>query len=171
MDSSLCHIKYRLPNGVERTTYCQPHSLSYGTHVNFKEEGQQWMLLVSPFDEGCQLLLPLTHILAISKDKEGIDKNPWKDAVTEACVVSCIGFSDDPKSTLVNLIQWEIQTALDPAVSSDADALIQKGKREQDVAWAVALAEAVGISSGLRVPLIPSVSSLTTLLEEFKARK
>lgn len=52
----------------------------------------------------------------------------WKEAVIEACIVSCIGFDEsDPHGTLRNLLHWETQIALDPAVSSQARAL-QRGQ-------------------------------------------
>ena len=55
----------------------------------------------------------------------------WKEAVLEACVVACIGFDEnDPRKTLANLLNWEASIALDPAVSSDARALIERGRKE-----------------------------------------
>ena len=50
--------------------------------------------------------------------------NPWKVALTDACVVNHLGWDEnDPKKTLANLVAWEIEIALDPAVSSRAQAL------------------------------------------------
>jgi hypothetical protein len=58
-------------------------------------------------------------------------KNAWKEAVIEACVVNCIGWDEsNPMKSVADLISWEVQIALDPAVSSDAQALIERGKRE-----------------------------------------
>lgn len=51
--------------------------------------------------------------------------NPWKAAIDDALVNSgldCIG-DETPKQALARLIEWEIEIALDPAVSSRAKAL------------------------------------------------
>lgn len=58
-----------------------------------------------------------------------MDANPWKDAVIEACIVNCIDWDEqDPVKTLAQLIAWEVKIALDPAVSADARALIERGR-------------------------------------------
>jgi hypothetical protein len=52
-------------------------------------------------------------------------KNPWKDAVIEACIASCVDFDEnDAQKTLNKLIAWEVQVALDPRVSEAAHDLI-----------------------------------------------
>jgi hypothetical protein len=59
------------------------------------------------------------------------DAQAWKDAVIEACIASCIDWDEnDPMKTLHNLICWEVKIALDPAVSNEAAALIQRGRDE-----------------------------------------
>jgi hypothetical protein len=41
----------------------------------------------------------------------------WYEAVTEACVIDCIGWQDDDaKKSLQNLIQYETLMALDPKI-------------------------------------------------------
>lgn len=52
----------------------------------------------------------------------------WKEAVLDHCTVAYSAFyEDDPKKTLDVLIDWHVKVALDPQVSSDAQALINKG--------------------------------------------
>lgn len=59
------------------------------------------------------------------------DSDPWREAVHELCIVSWAPFyPDDPRRTLIELVGWEIRVALDPAVSSGAQALIDEGKRQ-----------------------------------------
>lgn len=55
--------------------------------------------------------------------------NPWKEAVIDACVIACIDWDEkDPRKTLHQLICWENQIALDPKVSSAAQALVDQGR-------------------------------------------
>lgn len=59
--------------------------------------------------------------------------NPWKDAVLDALIVNFIyhgGHEHDPRQALADLIEYEVQIALDPKVSSDAEALIERGRQE-----------------------------------------
>ena len=58
----------------------------------------------------------------------------WKEAIIDALVVGHIYTKEhetEPRKALHDLICWEIQIALDPAVSSDAQALIAKGREEE----------------------------------------
>lgn len=60
-----------------------------------------------------------------------VPADPWKAAIDDELVCCHIGTTDsfpDAKTALKNLIDWHVQIALDPAVSSDAQALIEKGK-------------------------------------------
>jgi len=64
----------------------------------------------------------------------------WKAAIDDELVCCHIGTTDsfpDAKSALKNLIDWHVSVALDPAVSSDARALIDKGKAAAPVVPAV----------------------------------
>lgn len=57
--------------------------------------------------------------------------NPWKRAIINACVLAHINWDEeDPAKTLHQLLVWESQVALDPKVSSDAQALINRGRQE-----------------------------------------
>lgn len=63
------------------------------------------------------------------KARANLEKpNLWKTAIDEALVVSCldcIGDDETPEKALARLIEWEIEIALDPTVSSRAAALAQ----------------------------------------------
>lgn len=55
----------------------------------------------------------------------------WKSAIDDELVCCHIGTTDsfpDAKAALKNLIDWHVSVALDPAVSSDAQALIERGR-------------------------------------------
>lgn len=53
------------------------------------------------------------------------------DAVTYQCAMAYIGWDDtDPYGTVGRLIDWHVEAALDPKVSSSAEALIQQGRDE-----------------------------------------
>lgn len=70
--------------------------------------------------------------------------NPWKAALIDALIVSCIyrkEHESDPKRALMELIDWETQIALDPAVSGDAVKLQNSGaerfrqERMKQIGW------------------------------------
>ncbi len=63
------------------------------------------------------------------------DLKRWKDALQEAGVIDwCLTKEneDDPCKLLADIVSYNVQIALDPAVSSDAQALIDKGKAESE---------------------------------------
>lgn len=58
-------------------------------------------------------------------------RNPWREVLHEALIVNCIyheKHESDPLQALHDLIAFEIQIALDPAVSAEARALQESGK-------------------------------------------
>lgn len=62
-----------------------------------------------------------------------VDENPWKMAVTAAMICAHIlrrEHESNPEKALAELMAWEIDVALDPAVSSRAEALVQRGRDE-----------------------------------------
>ena len=68
-------------------------------------------------------LVPVLRSLAASE-------NPWRAAIDEALLVNgldCTGGKEQPMEALARLIKWETECALDPAISSAAQALIDKG--------------------------------------------
>jgi hypothetical protein len=55
----------------------------------------------------------------------------WCDAVLDQLATTCIDpKSNDPREILRQVIQWHVQVALDPCVSEDAQALVDRGRRE-----------------------------------------
>jgi hypothetical protein len=58
------------------------------------------------------------------------EPNPWRDAVDDALVVSCLDSTCDdesPRDALARLIEWHVQIALDPSVSLGAAELLHRG--------------------------------------------
>lgn len=58
-------------------------------------------------------------------------RNPWRDAVTDALVAGGIYSAEhdaNPRKAVADLIAWEIEIALDPAVSERAAALVAAGR-------------------------------------------
>ena len=80
---------------------------------------------------------PLPYIQAIvravlaAKDAEIAGLRAWRETVIDGLVVAHIyqaKHDAEPKQALHDLICWEVMVALDPRVSSDAEALIQRGR-------------------------------------------
>lgn len=72
--------------------------------------------------------------------------NPWRDAIDSGLVCAHIGTIESfptAKAALAALINWHVQVALDPAVSSDAQALIDRGR--------AAVAEIAALTEQVRV--------------------
>ena len=63
---------------------------------------------------------------ALRKDKAAAvaAERAWRDAVDEMLTVAHMVASDDPRESINRLISWHVAVALDPAVSSDAAALV-----------------------------------------------
>ena len=60
-----------------------------------------------------------------------ITANPWREALDQRLINSgldCLGQDETPDQALSRLLMWEITIALDPAVSSDAAALVELGR-------------------------------------------
>lgn len=51
----------------------------------------------------------------------------WRDTVEDMLSVQHEIASDDPRESINRLINWHVSVALDPCVSSDAQALIEQG--------------------------------------------
>jgi hypothetical protein len=61
--------------------------------------------------------------------------NPWKRAIIEGLIVNHILHTDHetaPVKALAALIDWECKTALDPAVSKEAQELIEKYRKDAE---------------------------------------
>ena len=76
-----------------------------------------------------------------SRPDELAQPNPWRDAIDAELICTHIGTAESfptAQAALDALINWHIATALDPAVSSAAQALIDKGATQpqaEPVAW------------------------------------
>lgn len=60
-------------------------------------------------------------------------ENSFKEQVIEHLIVDCIYQNEhdtNPRKAVQDLISWEVQIALDPQVSSEAAALIERGRKE-----------------------------------------
>ena len=73
-------------------------------------------------------------------------RNAWEDAVIDELVIGNIYKQEhdtNPRKAVQDAINWNVQIALDPQVSSDAQALIDRGKAEAaiDVDEAMRLAD------------------------------
>ena len=58
---------------------------------------------------------------------------PWRQAIDDALVAGgqdCLGPEESPAAAVNRLISHEVRVALDPAVSSEAQALIERGRAE-----------------------------------------
>jgi hypothetical protein len=58
---------------------------------------------------------------------------PWRQAIDDALVAGgqdCLGPDESPAAAVNRLISHEVRVALDPAVSSEAQALIERGRAE-----------------------------------------
>lgn len=53
-----------------------------------------------------------------------------QEEVTDMCIVSWVSTMGTLKEKVIRLIQWETAVALDPAVSCDAQRLINQGRKE-----------------------------------------
>lgn len=57
------------------------------------------------------------------------EPDPYREAIDEAMVVRHLGIANgNPVKELNTILSWEVAVALDPKVSKDAQALIDKGK-------------------------------------------
>jgi hypothetical protein len=65
-----------------------------------------------------------------TRPEELAQANPWREAIDAGLVCLHLGTVDsflDARAALNALINWHVEAALDPAVSSDAQALIDRG--------------------------------------------
>jgi hypothetical protein len=67
------------------------------------------------------------------RDRRKAEADAWKEVIIEQAMVAGIyheWMETDPRKALAALIAWEVSIALDPKVSSAAQALIDQGKAE-----------------------------------------
>ena len=63
-------------------------------------------------------------------------RNEWKDAVIDELITAHVYQKEhdtDPRKAIQDAITWNCQVALDPAVSSDARALVERGLQQAQV--------------------------------------
>jgi hypothetical protein len=71
------------------------------------------------------------EIEAVLEQQEQTEQtNPWRDAVDDELVSLHMVASDDPRESIRRLIDWHCAVQIDPLVSSAAQELIERGKRE-----------------------------------------
>ena len=74
------------------------------------------------------------HVICVCPDCVATNYREWREAVYDELVTTWT-FSaenkDDPRRALRDIINWHVRIALDPAVSSDARALVERGKAMQ----------------------------------------
>lgn len=65
-------------------------------------------------------------------------RNEWREALINELVCDHIYSAEhdsNPRKALQDAISWNVQVALDPAVSSDAQGLISRGRYQAECAW------------------------------------
>ncbi len=72
---------------------------------------------------------PWSEIAALTAERDALQG--WRDAIDEALVVAHLGVATEPYDDLNRLLEWHHDVWLDPAVSSDAQALIDRGAAEE----------------------------------------
>lgn len=89
--------------------------------------------------------------------------NPWRDAVLHELAVAhslLSSHESNPRKAVQDAISWNVQVALDPLVSSDAKALMERGRREglleairrlNQSPYSLTKAECVDMLSAMRV--------------------
>lgn len=71
--------------------------------------------------------------LGLKREGEREARDPWKDTVLDALVASsafCKEHENDPDKALTALVKVETAMALDPVISIEAEALVQRGRDE-----------------------------------------
>jgi hypothetical protein len=106
----------------------------------------EWQAFGSCRSPGWDNAVPLAHEVSESLRAALAEPrhNPWKEAVIDKLIIAhsyTEEHEDNPIKALNDLLSIEMQIALDPAVSSEAQALIDKGRRAaldetvEPVAW------------------------------------
>ena len=75
------------------------------------------------------------HVICVCPDCVATNYRGWREAVHDELVTTwtlSAENKDDPRKALQDIINWHVRVALDPAVSSDAQALIERGKAVRD---------------------------------------
>ena len=84
-------------------------------------------------------------------------RNEWKDAVIDELITAHVYQKEhdtDPRKAIQDAITWNCQVALDPAVSSDARALVERGLQQAQVVDWRKFPYSIAWCDGLRSVLI-----------------
>lgn len=69
--------------------------------------------------------------IAVIQQAQPQPMNPWQQAIDDEMVALHLGGAwGNPKACLKELLDWHVSVALDPSVSSDAAALVDRGRAE-----------------------------------------
>ena len=79
--------------------------------------------------QGMKLLCEAMDALGVALE-QAEQTSPWRDAVDDELVSLHMVASDDPRESIRRLIDWHCAVQIDPLVSSAAQELIERGKRE-----------------------------------------
>jgi len=95
-------------------------------------EQMGWYPPSSPYADDCMGARVKATIRAAlaSRDAEIANLRRWRDTVDDMLTVCHAVASDDPRESIDRLINWHVQVALDPDVSSDAALLVERGRHE-----------------------------------------
>jgi hypothetical protein len=77
-------------------------------------------------------ILPCTDAIEALRAamEQTVQPNPWRDAVDHELSTLHMVASDDPQESIRRLIDWHCAVQIDPLVSSAAQELIERGRRE-----------------------------------------
>lgn len=91
-------------------------------------EGRVWSRPLSRWHES--MTLANDPAVAGMVDSVQHKLNPWYGAITDACAIANINWHmDNQHRTINDLLNYHIEIALDPRVSSDAAALVEEGRK------------------------------------------
>lgn len=97
-------------------------------HCGYDDKGTGDTAHMCPYFNHPSAIVPTT---LITMTPQTTPTDDWKEAVIDACVIAHIGWDEnDPRKSLHDLISWHVAVSLDPQVSSDAQALIERGRLE-----------------------------------------
>jgi hypothetical protein len=91
---------------------------------------------IEAHDRICQDLHQQIRSLIVENEKlraaleQPEQTNPWRDAVDHELSTLHMVASDDPRESIRRLIDWHCAVQIDPLVSSAAQELIERGRRE-----------------------------------------
>lgn len=116
-------LKYDLKIGETNPNVDCPFCKSGEQSYSIERHGDGWALYF-----GAGKAWNTRHTPDVQAAINDETKNPWKSAIIDELVVDCIysaEYEADPRKALADVIEWNVQVALDPRVSADARKLQQ----------------------------------------------